>query len=49
MQGKQILQDGIGTASEVEEEVPAGPARVYLDDSSALLTQGPELVQTVGK
>ncbi len=45
-QGKQILRDGIGRASEVEEEVPASDveaARVWLQNPDAMLTASPLL------
>ncbi len=42
-QGKQILEGGIGRASEVEEAVDAVPARKYLDSPSAMLQESPLL------
>lgn len=43
-QGKQILQDGIGRASEVEEDVPdAAAARAWLSQPDAMLAASPLL------
>jgi uncharacterized protein YjbK len=40
LKGEQILRDGVGTASEVEESVAdAAGARRFLDDPSALLSE----------
>lgn len=46
VKGKQVLQDGIGRASEVEEVLPdAATARNYLTSPSAMLNDSPLLVQ----
>lgn len=48
-QGKQVLEGGIGRASEVEEPVAdAAAARKFLDSPSEMLTQSPLLVQLNG-
>lgn len=46
-QGKQILQDGIGRATEVEEELDAKDARKFLQQPSELLKLPSELMQNL--
>lgn len=49
MQGKQILQDGIGRASEVEEDVgDAAAARAWLSAPDAMLAASP-LLQSLNR
>lgn len=48
-QGKQILQDGIGRASEVEEPLDAVQARMYLSQPSELLKLPSELMQGLAR
>jgi hypothetical protein len=43
-QGKQVLLDGVGVASEEEEAVDVGDARACLADPSALLAAGSPIV-----
>jgi hypothetical protein len=44
LQGKQILSDGIGRASEVEEDVSdVGTARTWLQQPGAMLQASPLL------
>lgn len=44
MQGKQILQDGIGRASEVEEDAPsAAQGRAWLSSPQDMLSASPLL------
>ncbi|KAG2441861.1 hypothetical protein HXX76_003469 [Chlamydomonas incerta] len=49
LKGKQILENGIGRASEVEEEVPPAAAAVYLAQPSAMLTEVPIVKDAAGK
>lgn len=53
MKGKQILQGGIGSALEVEEEIDVKLARQYLEDPSSMLTSEisviKKLKETVGE
>lgn len=49
MQGKQILQDGIGRASEIEEELDAADARRFLQQPSELLKLPSELMQNLAR
>ena len=49
VQGKQILQDGIGRASEVEEEVDPQQARTYLQHPTQLLQHTSELMQNLAR
>jgi hypothetical protein len=49
VQGKQILQDGIGRASEVEEPVDPGASRAFLQQPSGLLDLPLDMVQGLKK
>jgi hypothetical protein len=49
VQGKQILQDGIGRATEVEEELEAANARRFLQQPSELLKLPSELMQNLAR
>lgn len=49
MQGKQILQDGIGRATEIEEELDAADARRFLQQPSELLKLPSELMQNLAR
>jgi hypothetical protein len=48
-QGEQILQDGIGRASEVEEPLDAAAARSFLTQPSELLKLPSELMQGLAR
>jgi hypothetical protein len=48
-QGKQILQDGIGRATEVEEQLDAKDARKFLTQPSELLKLPSELMQNLAR
>lgn len=48
-QGKQILQDGIGRATEIEEDLPAVDARRFLQQPSELLKLPSELMQNLAR
>ena len=48
LQGKQVLQDGIGRASEVEEVLPdACAARAYVQQPSALLQLDSDIMRNL--
>ena len=49
LQGKQILQDGIGRATEIEEELDAADARRFLQQPSELLKLPSELMQNLAR
>lgn len=49
LQGKQILKDGIGRATEVEEVLDAADARRFLQHPSQLLSLSSELMQNLAK
>lgn len=49
LQGKQILEDGIGRASEVNEPIDALAARQYLEYPSDMLALPSELIQNLAK
>jgi hypothetical protein len=48
-QGKQVLQDGIGRATEVEEPLDPLAARQFLTNPSALLGHPSELMQSLAR
>jgi hypothetical protein len=48
-QGKQILQDGIGRATEIEEELVAKDARKFLQQPSELLKLPSELMRNLAR
>jgi len=47
LKGKQILVNGVGRASEVEEEVPIEAALRFREDPSLMLTEIPLVVENV--
>lgn len=50
LQGKQVLADGIGRASEVEEVLPdAAAARAYLQQPSALLQLDSDIMRRLAE
>jgi hypothetical protein len=50
LQGQQLLVDGIGRASEVEEVLPdAAAARRYLEQPSQLLALPSDIMQSLAK
>jgi hypothetical protein len=49
LQGKQILQDGIGRATEIEEPLDPVAARQFLQQPSQLLKLPSELMQNLAR
>lgn len=47
LQGQQVLKDGIGRGSEIEEDIDPGHARSFLQDPNALYTLKSDILQPV--
>lgn len=49
LQGKQLLVDGIGRATEINEPIDAVAARRYLEEPSQLLQLPSDMIQNLAK